>query len=456
MTRRILTAAFLVTALQLPHRTALAFSLAEELDMEFRRAFTATPNLDTNDGTTVVGAATAVPLLERLQVRGADFPVTGTSPGFAFRWDPETGGFQQVESSLGPVFAERADTLGRKRFDIGVSYLFARLTEVQGKDLNSTGDDLASVFSGVGTTLSAGSSATGTPIDRRIFVNEFALEHHIVNLSATYGLSDHVDVNLLIPLIGTRLIFKGQSIRCVNPTASGGGITCDNSDIRRSFNLDDSREGFGDIQIRGKYQFAESAGFKFAGGIAFRIPSGNEDNFQGIGDLTVTPSIIASRQFGKNDLHFAGGLELNGGDLGQSRGRYALGATIQPLTVHPLDKVALLVDFIGNSSFLDDRFEIVTPGGCKKGTAVGGASSFCEGANSGVPGIRAPAQADAATGTTTHFLFVPRTDIIDVATGFKFVVIPGRSVAYLGVIYPLNDSGLRAQVIPTATIEATF
>ena len=97
-------------------------------------------------------------------------------------------------------------------------------------------------------------------------------------------------------------------------------------------------------------------------------------------------------------------------------------------------------------AFLDDRFEIVTPGGCSTSKAVGGVSSFCEGTNSGVAGIRAPAQADAATGTTTHFAFVPRTDIIDVATGFKFVLIAGRSVGYLGIIYPLVVTGL-AQVL---------
>ena len=57
---------------------------------------------------------------------------------------------------------------------------------------------------------------------------------------------------------------------------------------------------------------------------------------------------------------------------------------------------------------------------------------------------------------TTHFAFVPRTDIIDLSTGFKFSLIPGRAVGYLGVIYPLNDDGLRAKVIPAATIEGTF
>src|SRR5207249_534504 len=88
------------------------------------------------------------PVLQRLEVRGVDFPVAGTSPGFTFRYDPELGSTTLAQSSLGPVFSERAETLGAKRFDVTVNYLFARLTEIQGSSLggNPAGSDLASTY----------------------------------------------------------------------------------------------------------------------------------------------------------------------------------------------------------------------------------------------------------------------------------------------------------------------
>src|SRR5437016_3442756 len=59
--------------------------------------------------------------------------VTPTTPGFSYRFDVESGALVR-SSSLGPVFAERSDTVGEHHLDLGVSYLYARLTEFEGAD----------------------------------------------------------------------------------------------------------------------------------------------------------------------------------------------------------------------------------------------------------------------------------------------------------------------------------
>ncbi len=428
---RPLTVGLAVGTALLASGAARASSLASQLD-RFLEANTGLTAAQTMGGGPVPNLDTAVPVLQRLVIRGADFPVTSTSPGFSFRFNFEAGMFESVTSSLGPTFVDRAETLGARRFDASATYLFARLTEVRGKDLNSTGDDLASVFSGL---FSFTSGPPGVSVDHSFFISEFALEQNILNLSATYGLTDRWDVNLLAPILDTRLVVRGRSDLChPNCDAPVGPISS------HAAALDADHVGLGDVQLRTKYRFADAFGFKLAGGFALRFPTGDQDNFQGTGDFTMTPSLIVSREIRRSDVHLSLGAEVNTQNVDQSRARYAAGVTLG-LT----DRAAALFDFIGNSSFVADEFELTTP--AAEGLATPGA---------GFPGVREPVTGKCGPTTCTQFLFVPRTDLLDLAMGFKFLVIPGRLIAHLGVIKPLNGDGLRAEVIPTVTVEGAF
>jgi len=437
---------------------ALGASLADQLD-RFLQDNAGISAAEALDGRRHTFPDTAVPVIQRLVIRGIDFPVTSTSPGFTFRFNYELGTFEPTTSSLGPLFVDRADTLGAKRLEVGATYLFARLTEVKGDDLNSfsASDDLASVFDRNGSFtlrkngafrsfhggLGLQESFGGRVRTSIFFLDEFALEEHVVNLSATYGLTDEWDVNLLVPIVGTRLIARG---RRTFTTGSDGDPFGEPVAVTAS-SLDVDHQGVGDVQFRTKYQIGQAAWAKLASGLALRFPAGDEDNFQGTGDFTITPSLIASREFGRHDVHLSLGTEVNAGDISQTRARYALGVTLQPNR-----RAALLIDFIGNSSFVDDRFQFRSPIPIRKLQGVPGFEAY--------PGIAAPSKfpkgASTCTPTCTQFGFVPRTDILDLTMGFKFLLLPQRAVAHLGVIYPLNDDGLRAKVIPTGSVEVVF
>ena len=127
-------------------------------------------------------------------------------------------------------------------------------------------------------------------------------------------------------------------------------------------------------------------------------------------------------------------MEVDAQEVIQTRARWAIGTTLQPF-----ERAAYLLDFIGNSNFVNENFEF---------------SAGHTNVSSG-PGIRKPAGRNP-DGTFTAFAFIPRTDIIDAATGVKFLLVPGRAVAHLGVIVPLTSDGLRAKAIPTGNIEVTF
>src|SRR5207245_2810583 len=76
---------------------------------------------------------TVTPLVERLALRGLDFPVTATSPGFTYRFNFDLGVPEPSTESFGPVFVERPESVGWHRIDLGVAYLSADLTDFDGR-----------------------------------------------------------------------------------------------------------------------------------------------------------------------------------------------------------------------------------------------------------------------------------------------------------------------------------
>src|SRR5437870_2567698 len=102
------------------------------------------------------------PIVQRLALRGIDFPVTATTPSFSYRFNFDLGMPERTPESLGPAFAERANTVGRHRFDLGVAYLYANLTRFDGTDFGkqiltagvrtdpATGFQAGGAFRGIG------------------------------------------------------------------------------------------------------------------------------------------------------------------------------------------------------------------------------------------------------------------------------------------------------------------
>jgi hypothetical protein len=116
-----------------------------------------------------------------------------------------------------------------------------------------------------------------------------------------------------------------------------------------------------------------------------------------------------------------------------------VGASLQPL-----ERLAVLVDLIGSSSFVADDLPAT-----RAGTAgIFSSSSFLARFETR-PRLRRP------DGTVFLFPSVPRTDIVDVAVGLKLAV-SARAVAYAGALFPVVDDALRAEVVPGVGLEITF
>lgn len=372
-------------------------------------------------------------LAQQLAPSAADFPALSTTPGFTFRYNSQIQAFERSSGTLGPVYVERPQSLGRGKFDIGVSYLSVDFQELEGKSLDKQKfrlqhGDCCSNPPSPGNPLFEGDA-----ID--IAFKTFELRSHVVSFFATYGITDDWDVNILLPVVITAMKLEARATIDNRESAKQvpGGIHFfdNNRRITEVASQDDDKVGVGDLQLRTKYHLFGAGGFNAGAGLSLRLPTGDENNFQGLGDFTLSPLLALSYEIGPVDFHTNGGFQLNFDDSDRNRVRYAGG-----VTVRLLEEVALLADVIGSSGLKSDRVS----------------RRVTESLTVGTPGNFREVLQDRTVSKSF------RTDIVDLNVGFKATPFGvNRSVvAFATVFIPLNNDGLRADFIPAVGVEVGF
>jgi hypothetical protein len=373
--------------------------------------------------------------VKQLAPNAADFPAISTVPGFTYRYNPDNLSFERSSNSLGPVFVERPQTLGQGKFDIGFSYLYVDFDELDGRDLDTLQFHLTHNDCCNDKTPPPSPGVPKFETDTAdVSFKKFALRSQVVSFFATYGITDRWDVNLLLPVVFTSLQLRA---RAVLNNESGEGehfFDAEHSITEETRSRDADKTGVGDLQIRTKYQIVITDEFSFSAGLSLRVPTGSEDDFQGLGDPTLTPFLSVAFERSRLNLHATGGIEYNFDDSDRSRIRYGAGVTLQLI-----EQIAFLVDVIGSSNLLTDRIGVTVPQFVSLRGKVDQLPSEA--------GVNLP-----------DFLRVNRkisTDIVDLALGFK--VNPFASVVGFATVFvPLSDDGLRADVIPAVGLETSF
>jgi hypothetical protein len=351
------------------------------------------------------------PLVERIAFRGIDLPVVSTSPAFAYRFSFELGAPERVPGSLGPVFAERVETVGKGRVELGLAYLYANLDQYEGEPF--------------ARRIRLGGTVPfddGT-VNQRFTADEFNLGVSTFYFSVTYGVTDRWDVNLLQPVVLTDLQLDGVSEATVS--TPGGGRT----HLSDMTGTSGRRSGAGDTLLRTKYRLPDP--FALAAlALTLRLPVGEEENFHGRGDLGIAPLVILSRTFGPHDVHVNLGWDIDADDVALSRAIYAAGVSVKA-TEH----ITLLLDVLGSSGVTDERFTVPFPATFPQLEGLGDLIV-----------ARRPNAVEAA---------IPRTDIVNLAAGLK-LGIQNRAAASLSAIVPLTTDGLRPAAMVAGTLEVTF
>lgn len=350
------------------------------------------------------------PLVERIALRGVDLPVAATSPAFAYRFDFEGGAPERLEASLGPVFVERVETLGRGRGELGLTVLHANLDRWEG-------GDFARRIRLTGTVPTSDGDVT-----QGFAADDFELIVDTAYLSLTCGLGARWDVNLLQPLVVTTLQLGGRS------RASFGGAGRPTGRASASVGTEADAFGAGDTMLRTKYRLP--APWTWAAvALTLRLPVGDPDDFHGSGDVRTAPTLVLSRTVGPHDLHVNLGWDLDATDVARSRATYAAGVSLR---VSPA--LTLLLDVLGGSGVAAERFTV---------PVAGFPQSF------GLEELVVARRPDAVVAE------IPRTDVVDLAAGLKLAVVRGVAVS-LSALVPLTDDGLRARVLAAGSVEVRF
>jgi hypothetical protein len=387
-------------------------------------------------------------------------PALSTSAGYTYEWNPELEVLERSAKTFGPLFTERAVTVGRGKFNINASYTYIKFDEFNGKNLDKLTNRVERAFvPETGTTEYFGLFRSFQDVDdpnkERLAGDQVRLnldlEAQLFDFSFTYGLLDNLDINVDIPVLLTyarsavqetlpdpRCLDLSEDCRVARETLGGdnNGFFLLPEQVSR-----DSSLGIGDIHLRTKWAPIANP-VRLAGLLDLALPTGDQADFQGTGDTRIGTTLIASRDiFSFLEFHTQGGIEFNVNDVDKSQARYAAGFTAQVASF-----AALTVDFLGRSEF-GAQARIPNAGRLPAVRKIDGVDTLVQ-------------PLDELTNDNNFkgrplFVDIKRNDVLDLAVGGRFA-IGERAMILANFLVPLNQDGLRSNFIPTISIETNF
>jgi hypothetical protein len=360
----------------------------------------------------------------------ANVPVGATSGGSTFSF--EGGVPVRTSTSAGPIFGERAQTLGRGRVLAGLSRTGVNFKTIRGVDLSRvrfTFTHANSDFAGCDSIAGGDCTLLGVP----------ALENETIDLNLalsvrltvtafllTYGLSDRIDVAVALPVVSTSI--EGTTNAQINPFGPPPAVhffggTPDNPTLTASRFVRGSATGLGDVDARVKVNLRRAEPLALAVLADVRFPTGSETDLLGSGAFAARGLAILSARFGAFSPHANVGYLYRGGAFETDAVLGTLGFD------HLLAPWATLaVDLISQLQVGESPLKVPDP-------VV----------------IQAP-YVRTITPTT-----IPdrRDDLVDGSFGLKLTTATGLTIVGNGE-WPLNRGGLRPDVIWTLGLEYNF
>jgi Putative MetA-pathway of phenol degradation len=360
----------------------------------------------------------------------SNVPLSATSGGSTFRF--EGGVPVRTSTSAGPLFGERALTLGRGRILAGLTRTgvnFKTLRGVALDNLEFTFTHANSDFEGCDEIAGGDCSLLGVPtlenetiglvldLDVRLTVTSFLL---------TYGVTDQVDFGVVLPVVSTTL--RGTSTAQINPFTLPPAVhffggTPDAPILTAARSIDGSATGLGDVAARLKVNLRRGEPLSVAVLADVRFPTGSDDDLLGSGSFAARGLAIASARFGNFSPHANLGYAYRGGDF----------ETDAVLATFGFDQ--LMAPWATLAADLVSELQV-------------GTSPLT------IPG---PVVLESPYRRTISPSIIPdrRDDLVNASLGVKLTMAAGITVIVNGA-WPLNRGGLRPDVLWTLGLEYNF
>jgi len=239
----------------------------------------------------------------------SSFPLASSAGGFAYTYDPALGVFVRSTESFGPVYAERADTLGKGRFNLGLNYSHFTFDEINGLSLSD--GDVRLVFTHQDINHDQTSLEPFFEGDVITAALSMKITSDITAFVFSYGLTDRLDVSTAIPIV--KVAIDARADASIDRLGSGvvapGIHRFQNGGSTESFTRAGSASGVGDVVLRAKYRLTPGTKYGVALGVDTRLPTGDQDNLLGTGATQLLAYVIGSFHFGSFSPHINAGYQ---------------------------------------------------------------------------------------------------------------------------------------------------
>jgi hypothetical protein len=345
-----------------------------------------------------------------------NIPSAAATSGVTFRF--EGGAPVATSVSAGPIYGERAQTLGRGRLLIGANVSGIAFDNIRGVRL----DRLKSYFA----HQNVGDPVYGDPVLENDYVEVTTdLDVHLVvtNLYASFGLTDWIDLAVALPVVSASL--RGSSRATVvpftQPSPHGFGSD-ENPSLSAAASARGSSVGPGDLSARIKLHLFQSAETGFAVIADARFPTGDTDEFHGAGETTLRVLGAYGAAYGGFSPHLNAGVLFQGSDTNDR----LLAAIGFDQLVGP--RVTLAGSILTNFELGESRLRLPEP------------------VIYTAPAVRILELTDIPD-KSDHF--------VDASLGMKVAMAGGMRIVS-NVLVPLVDGGMRPRFLWTLGLERTF
>jgi hypothetical protein len=361
-------------------------------------------------------------------------PIGATSSGVTFRF--EGGVPVKTSTSAGPIFAERAQTLGRGRAVVGVgrnSFSFATLRGVPMDNIDFIFTHQNVDFAGCDEANGgADCTAMGVPtLENEImpFRLNLDLDVTVTTLYATYGLSDRVDIGFVVPIVSTRM--HGESTAQIIPFGGPTAVhffagTPTDPVLSASRSVSGSSLGLGDVAVRTKIGVLDAQNSSLALVGEARFATGSANDLLGAGGWAARAIAVVSGRINAFSPH------LNAGYVYHSRSDDRLWNDAILATVgfdHLMtERVTIAADLVSELQVGESKLQLPSE-----------------------------VEFDVPFHRSIQPTTVPdrRDDLINGSLGFKFT-LPRSFTLVANALVPLNRGGMRPDIIYTTGVELNF
>lgn len=129
-------------------------------------------------------------------------PVASVAPAFSYRYNPALSAFERSTNMLGPLFAERALTIGKGNLNVNLGYSHVEFDDINGTSLNRLTTGPGIFFTNQG--------------DAAQLHTRLNVQTHVVAPTFRYGLADNLDLSLIFPILHTSLRIRNTTVAVAN------------------------------------------------------------------------------------------------------------------------------------------------------------------------------------------------------------------------------------------------